>query len=270
MEPSPRCALVPSALPPIIEHVFVEEAGRAPGADATVESRPEEARAGSEPVRGLPTEAIEREVAELSAHIAAATCRWLVLVAELDRRAAHEDFGFPSLAAWLSWRCALNPRSAREHLRVARCLAELPSVREAFSRGELSYSKVRALCRVATPERESELLYLARHATAGQLERIVRAYRGALSAQERMRPTSANSSPTPGRTTARSAFAGASTPSRARSSSRCSMRRGRRWLRPSRIRRTRAVLQNRRPHPGSHAERTVPRNRPGRGGRPAR
>ena len=59
--------------------------------------------------------------------------------------------------------------------------AELPLVREKFSRGELSYSKVRAIARIATPESEDELVEMARFATAAQLERLVRGYRRAVS-----------------------------------------------------------------------------------------
>lgn len=91
--------------------------------------------------------------------------------------------GAKSCGDWLSWRCGIAPRAAREHVRVARRLAELPLVREAFGRGELSYSKVRAICRVAGPNTESQLLMTAQHATAAQLERLVRAYRGVVSTQ---------------------------------------------------------------------------------------
>jgi Domain of unknown function (DUF222) len=140
------------------------------------------ARGGAERELGsAPTEWIEREVGELGAHIAAATCRWLGLVAELDRRGAHEAWGFHSCGAWLAWRCGVDPRSAREHVRVARALEGLPLVHECFSRGELSYSKVRAITRIATPETEAELLEMARYATAAQLDRLVRGYRRAVS-----------------------------------------------------------------------------------------
>ncbi len=124
-----------------------------------------------------PTDWLEREIGELAAHIAAATCRWLELVAEFDRRRAHEAWGFHSCGAWVAWRCAIDPRSAREHVRVARALEDLQAVRERFGRGELSYSKVRAITRIATPEIEDELVEMARFATAGQLERLVRGYR---------------------------------------------------------------------------------------------
>ena len=127
---------------------------------------------------GLPLERLEREITELAGHINAATARWLGLVGEFDRREGWAEWGCKSCAHWLAHTCALAPSAAREHVRVARRLAELPVIRAAFGRGELSYSQVRALSRVATPEVEPVLLELARHATAAQLERTLRAYRG--------------------------------------------------------------------------------------------
>jgi hypothetical protein len=117
------------------------------------------------------------EIATLASHIYAGTCRWLELVGELDRRGSWADSGCGSCAEWLAWRCALLPRAAREHVRVARRLRELPLIHRAFTHGELSYAKVRALTRVADCESEAELLNLARALTAAQLERAVRAYR---------------------------------------------------------------------------------------------
>ncbi len=120
---------------------------------------------------------LEAELATLASHLYAGTCRWLELVGELDRRSGWVDVGVRSCAEWIAWRCALTPRAAREHVRVARSLAELPLTHASFARGELSYAKVRAVTRVATPESEEELLALARVCTASQLERCVRAYR---------------------------------------------------------------------------------------------
>jgi hypothetical protein len=117
---------------------------------------------------------LEDELATLSSHIYAGTCRWLELVAELDRRGG---FAGCTCAEWLAWRCGLTPRTAREHVRIARRLGELPLIRAAFARGELSYAKVRALTRIAESETEEELLRLALDLTAAQLERAVRAYR---------------------------------------------------------------------------------------------
>lgn len=154
-----------------IERMFVEGGTK-------VEATPFGAETGFETA---PTEWIEREIGELAAHIAAATCHWLELIAELDRRDGHEAWGFHSCGAWVAWRCSIDPRSAREHVRVARCLEELPLLRERFGHGELSYSKVRALTRIATPEIEAELVEMASFATAAQLERLVRGYRRAVS-----------------------------------------------------------------------------------------
>jgi hypothetical protein len=140
----------------------------------------------SDTVNGRPRlAALEREITELASQIHAATCRWLGLVAEYDAREGWAQWGCRSCAHWVSWRCGVAPGPAREHVRVARRLRELPLVRAAFGRGELSYSKVRALTRVEGVEREQELLELARHATAGQLERLVRAYRGAVAVELR-------------------------------------------------------------------------------------
>jgi hypothetical protein len=132
----------------------------------------------------VPLERIESEITELAAHINAATCRWLCLVAELDRREGWASWGAKSCAHWLSWRCSVSPSAAREHVRVARRLADLPSVRRSFAAGELSYSKVRALTRVVTPATEDELVGIARHATAAQIEVMVRSYRRAAAGAE--------------------------------------------------------------------------------------
>jgi Domain of unknown function (DUF222)/HNH endonuclease len=135
--------------------------------------------AASEPVR-VSLDELEREICELAAHIAAATCRWLLLVAEFDERRGWAEWGVKSCAQWLSWRCSIGPNAGREHVRVARRLGELPLVREAFASGELSYCKVRAITRVATAEIEASLVEIARHATGAQLEKLVRGYQGAL------------------------------------------------------------------------------------------
>ncbi|HST14347.1 MAG TPA: DUF222 domain-containing protein [Gaiellaceae bacterium] len=135
---------------------------------------------------------LEAELATLAAHIYAGTCRWLELVAEFDRRGNWVEQGAVSCAHWLAWRCALTPRAAREHVRVARSLDALPEIHASFARGELSYAKVRALTRVATAGTEHELLELARVLTAAQLERTVRAYRSVSTAEARAQLDSAS------------------------------------------------------------------------------
>jgi len=116
------------------------------------------------------------EIAELSAHLDAATARLLTLIREFDRRGGWNT-GFRSCAAWLSWRVGLDLGAARERVRVARALGTLPLLAEALAHGELSYAKVRALTRVATPETEARLLGVGRAGTAAHVERIVRGWR---------------------------------------------------------------------------------------------
>jgi uncharacterized protein DUF222/HNH endonuclease len=133
-----------------------------------------------EGLAALSTEGLEREICELGGHINAATARWLALVGEFDRREGWAEWGCRSCTHWLSYRCGVSPAAAREQVRVARRLGELPRLRAAFARGELCYSQVRAVTRVARPDTEADLLEIALHATASQLETIVRAYRGVL------------------------------------------------------------------------------------------
>src|SRR6266581_4067279 len=103
------------------------------------------------------------EIAELSAHLEAATARLLDLIREFDAREGWNT-GFRSCAAWLSWRVGLDLGAARERVRVARALGTLPR-------------QVRALTRVATPETEERLLAVGRAGTADHVERIVRGWR---------------------------------------------------------------------------------------------
>ena len=115
-------------------------------------------------------------IAELSAHIQAATYRLLVLICEFDQRHGWNT-GFRSCAHWLNWRTGLDLGAAREKVRVAHALADLPAISRALQQGNLSYSKVRALTRVATPGNEAELLEFALSGTAAHVETLVRAWR---------------------------------------------------------------------------------------------
>lgn len=112
------------------------------------------------------------ELAELTAHLSAATARWLELAWELHEKGESSD-----PAGFLACRCGIRRRDAREYLRVAEALQELPAIRAAFSRGELTFTKVRSLTLVATPASEAGLLELAGALTASQLERALRAFR---------------------------------------------------------------------------------------------
>ena len=116
------------------------------------------------------------EIAELAAHLTAATARLLDLIREFDARGGWGN-GFRSCAEWLTWRIGLAPNAAREHVRVARALGSLPQLAAALASGELSYSKVRALTRVARPDTEERLLKVGKAGTAAHVERIIRAWR---------------------------------------------------------------------------------------------
>jgi hypothetical protein len=115
-------------------------------------------------------------IAELAARIQAATYELLVMIHAFDEREGWGE-GFKSCAHWLNWRAGLAMGAAREKVRVARALAALPKMSGAMRRGALSYSKVRALTRIATPANEVRLLDFARCATAAHVERLVRAWR---------------------------------------------------------------------------------------------
>jgi hypothetical protein len=128
-------------------------------------------------IDSIPLDELGDRICELSAHIAAAEYRWLRLLSAFDRRQGWAPWGCRSCAHWLNWRCGLDLRSAREKVRVARALDDLPVVCEAFSRGEVSYSKVRAITRIATPQTENDLVMFARHGTTAHVEKIVRSYR---------------------------------------------------------------------------------------------
>ena len=124
--------------------------------------------------------ALERmgeEIAELSAHLQAAEYRLLCLIREFDEGAGWSHQGTRSCAHWLSWRIGLDLGAAREKVRVAKALAGLPLLSAALSRAEISYSKVRAVTRIATAENEDQLLTIALGGTASQVEQIVRAWR---------------------------------------------------------------------------------------------
>lgn len=120
---------------------------------------------------------LEKEITTLAAHIHAATWRLLELIREYDESEAWSGPGLNSVAHWLNWKCGMNLGAARERVRVAHALPGLPKISEKLRRGEISYSKVRAMTRVATVKNEDFLLSIAKHGTAAHVERVVRNYR---------------------------------------------------------------------------------------------
>ena len=132
----------------------------------------------------VPLERLEAQICELAGHLAAATCRFLVLLGDFDARRGWADWEMNSCASWLSWKCQMSSGTAREHVRVARALRDLPVIRAEFGAGRLSYAKVRALTRIATPGTEAGLAEIAGPMTGNQLERFARAHRQVSSADD--------------------------------------------------------------------------------------
>lgn len=144
------------------------------------------ARSGATSVAGvaLSTSELEAQITELAGHLNAANRRWLALIAEFDRRKGWNDGLTQTCAHWLNWKCGIDIGAAREKVRVANALERLPEIGAAMARGELSYSKVRALTRVACPATEQLLLSIALHGTAHHVETVVRQFRRVQEAAE--------------------------------------------------------------------------------------
>jgi Domain of unknown function (DUF222)/HNH endonuclease len=132
----------------------------------------------------VPLERLEAQICELAGHLTAATCRFLVLLGDFDARQGWASWEMNSCAQWLSWKCQMSSGTAREHVRVARALRDLPVIRAEFGAGRLSYAKVRALTRIATPQTEAGLAEIAGPMTGNQLERFARAHRQVSSADD--------------------------------------------------------------------------------------
>jgi hypothetical protein len=124
------------------------------------------------------------EICTLSGHINAANHKLLQLIAEFDQRKGWARSGAQSCAHWLNWKCGIAMGAAREKVRVARALEELPRISAAMASGALSYSKAREITRVGNAGNEEYLLMIAEHGTATHVERLVRAYRRCQEAEE--------------------------------------------------------------------------------------
>lgn len=122
-------------------------------------------------------DALDQAIATLAARLNAGTHDLLVLIRRFDERGGWLRWGFESCAEWLHWRCDLSMSACREKVRVAHALKVLPEIALAFAEGRLSYSKVRALTRVAGPADESALLEFALHTTAARVEERCRELR---------------------------------------------------------------------------------------------
>ncbi len=144
---------------------------------ATAEKPRSNAAAGPSSV-----EALGAEITELCTYIYAATYRLLVLIRQFDEAEGWAGPGLWSCAHWLNFKCGIGMNAAREKVRVAHALKDLPKISERFEKGELSYSKVRAMTRIANEDNEDFLLRIARHGTAYHMEKLVQKFRRAKTA----------------------------------------------------------------------------------------
>jgi hypothetical protein len=120
---------------------------------------------------------LDAAICRLATRINAVNYQLLVLVREFDDRMGWAKWSFPNCAEWLSWRCGISLSAAREKLRTAHALRDLSAISLAFSEGRLSYTKVRALTRVAAIHDENALVRYALSATAPDVEERCRQIR---------------------------------------------------------------------------------------------
>ncbi|HEY6378004.1 MAG TPA: DUF222 domain-containing protein [Candidatus Dormibacteraeota bacterium] len=139
-----------------------------------------------------PHTATRASVAQLGETLCELAARVHAGMAELTRMAAAFDdaegwggWGVRSCTHWLSINAGFDLFTGDELLRVGHALTRQPRLAAAFSAGELSFDKVRAVSRVATPADEEILLEIARQASGSQLARICRGYRRVLEANAR-------------------------------------------------------------------------------------
>jgi hypothetical protein len=124
------------------------------------------------------------EITELCSYIYAAESRLLTLIREFDEKEYWASQGLCSCAHWLNFKCGIGMNAAREKVRVAHALAGLPKISEEFAKGKLSFSKVRAITRIADETNEDYLLMIAEHGTAHHVEKLVSKYRTAKRLQD--------------------------------------------------------------------------------------
>jgi hypothetical protein len=155
-------------------------------AGGAVEAAPIEARTQPR-CRYAAGESLGAEITALCRKLYAGTGRLLVLIREFDENGYWQLGGHASCAHWLHFECGIGLGAAREKVRVAHALAGLPKISEAFSQGTLSYSKVRAVTRIADEHSEDFLLRAARHGTAADVERLVSQSRSATTGDENAR-----------------------------------------------------------------------------------
>src|SRR5688572_29217584 len=129
------------------------------------------------PASDRPIDELDAAICRLASRINAVNYQLLLLVREFDDRMGRAKWSFPNCAEWLSWRCGISVSAAREKVRTAQALRDFPGISLAFREGRLSYTKVRALTRVAAMHDEDALVRYALDATAPDVEERCRQVR---------------------------------------------------------------------------------------------
>ncbi len=131
---------------------------------------------------------LRHAVTHMAAYINVADWQFLKLIAEMDRTQSWRINGYCNLPNWLDHQCGMGPCAARERIRIGRALESLPNIDEAFKDGVLSYSKVRAITRVANAETDLMLLEIAERSSAGELDRLVKTYERVSPGKDKKQP----------------------------------------------------------------------------------
>jgi hypothetical protein len=131
--------------------------------------------------KGVDVDGLGDQIAELAAHIDAAMHGLLTVIREFDQARGWAKQGALSCAHWLAWRIGWDLTTARERLRVAKKLGELPIVDEELRLGAMSYSKARAISRVATASNEQLWVEYAKRMPASGLDNLCRSFASVVS-----------------------------------------------------------------------------------------
>jgi hypothetical protein len=121
----------------------------------------------------IPREVVDQKLRRIGRDRAKLEYETCTLLLEGERVGVHRSYGYASIREYAEAIVGLSPRETEERLRVARALETLPEVAERFRSAGLTFTAVRELTRVATPETEHEWLEAAGSKTTRQIERLV-------------------------------------------------------------------------------------------------
>ncbi len=131
----------------------------------------------------VPTAGLADAIDQLHALAVGVVARLLTVVRAYDESEAWREDGAVSMATWLIYRLGVSASTAREWVRMAHALADLPAIAAALGEGRLSLDQLAPLTRLAVPETDAELAEAAPGWSAAHLESLAR-HRRAPAAQD--------------------------------------------------------------------------------------